>query len=198
MGGTKNKQETHNRRYYRRRTAFFVTVLKLLRKYRGRVTVRQISKVAGFPRQVFYRYFKNINQAIADCESWLYQEYKRYLDSVALRGTDAAINRSYFTISFVFMAQNKEVFYQICSDMAIEDILYRMLKVLYPKLRLMWLPKGTPAPSVSSDRVDLYLRVLTGVICQWGKETNCDIDKAESYIRRMVKLTEDVTGRNIF
>lgn len=198
MGWNENKQKSRNRRYYKRRTDIFANTLKLLGKHRGRVTIMQISKVAGFPRQVFYRYFKNINQAIADCERWLHQEYELRLDSIPLRGTDATINRSYFTISFVFMAQNKDVFYQICSDMAIEDILYRMLKVLYPKLRLTWLPKGTPVPSIDSDRVDLYLRVLTGMICQWGKETNCDIDKAEPYIRRMVKFTVDVTERNIF
>ena len=198
MGGTKNKQQTHNRRYYKRKTAVFVTVLKLLSKYRGHITIRQISKAAGFPRQVFYRYFKNINQAIADCEHWLHREYERHLNSISLGGTDAAINRSLFTVSFVFMAQNKEVFYQVCCDMAVQDLLYRMLKVLYPRLRLTWLPAGRPTPAIDSDRVDLFLRLLTGVICQWGKETSCDIGKAEPYIRRMIKITEDVTGRNIF
>ena len=198
MGDSNNKQTSHNRRYYKRKTAVFVTVLKLLRKYRGRITILQISKAAGFPRQVFYRYFKNINQAIADCEHWLHREYERHLNSIPLGGTDAATNRSLFTVSFVFMAQNKEVFYQICCDMAIQDILYRMLKVIYPKLRLTWLPAGRPTPAIDSDRVDLFLRLLTGVICQWGKETKCDIDKTEPYIRRMVKITEDVTGRNIF
>ncbi len=82
--------------------------------------------------------------------------------------------------------------------MAVQDILYRMLKVLYPKLRLTWLPAGTPTPAIDSERVDLYLRLLTGVICQWGKGTNCDIGKVEPYIRRMVKITEDVTERNVF
>lgn len=198
MGGTKNKQQTHNRRYYKRKTAVFVTVLKLLSKYRGHITIRQISKAAGFPRQVFYRYFKNINQAIVACDRWLHEKYERHLGSIPLDGTNDSINRNLFTISFVFMAQNKEVFYQICSDMAIQDILYRMLKVLYPKLRLTWLPAGTLAPALGSDRVDLYLRLLTVVICHWGKETSCDIDKAEPYIRKMVKITEDITGRNIF
>ena len=177
---------------------FFLNTLIALRKNRCRVTVSQIAKAAGFPRQEFFRYFKNINQVLPDCERWLHQEYELHLNSVPLSGTDAAINRGYFTVSFVFMAQNKEVFYQICSDMAVQDILYRMLKVLYPKLRLTWLPAGTPTPTINGERVDLYLRLLTGVICQWGKETKCDIDKAELYIRKMVKITEDVTGRNIF
>ena len=198
MGGSNNKQTSHNRRFYKRRTAIFSNILRALGKYRGCVTIRQISNVSGFPRQVFYRYFKSINQAIGECERWLHQEYELHLNSVPLSDTDAAINRGYFTISFVFMAQNKEVFYQICSDMAVQDILYRMLKVLYPKLRLTWLPAGTPTPTINGERVDLYLRLLTGVICQWGKETKCDIDKAELYIRKMVKITEDVTGRNIF
>lgn len=198
MGESESRQKSHNKRFYKRRTAIFSNTLKALGKYRGRVTIRQISNVSGFPRQVFYRYFKNINQAIGECEHWLHQEYERHLNSIPLSGTDVAINRGYFTISFVFMAQTKEVFYQICSDMAVQDILYRMLKVLYPKLRLTWLPAGTLTPAIDSDCVDLYLRLLTGVICQWGKETKCDIDKAEPYIRKMVKITEDVTGRNIF
>lgn len=135
---------------------------------------------------------------LSDCESWLHQEYERYLDGVSLDGTNADINQRLFMASFIFMTQYSEIFYQICSNMAVQDILYRMLKVLYPKLRLTWLPAGTPTPAIDSERVDLYLRLLTGVICQWGKGTNCDIGKVEPYIRRMVKITEDVTERNVF
>ncbi len=135
---------------------------------------------------------------LSDCESWLHQEYERYLDGVSLDGTNADINQRLFMASFIFMTQYSEIFYQICSNMAVQDILYRMLKVLYPKLRLTWLPAGAPTPAIDSERVDLYLRLLTGVICQWGKGTNCDIGKAEPYIRKMIKITEDVTGRNIF
>lgn len=135
---------------------------------------------------------------LSDCESWLHQEYEQYLDGVSLDGTNADINQRLFMASFIFMTQYSEIFYQICSNMAVQDILYRMLKVLYPKLRLTWPTTGTSIPTVDSDLADLYLRLLTGVICQWGKGTNCDIGKAEPYIRRMIKITEDVTGRNVF
>lgn len=81
---------------------------------------------------------------------------------------------------------------------ATRSVQIRMLKVLYPRLRLTWFLKGLPAPALGSDCMDLYLRLLTGMFCQWGKETSCDIDKAEPYIRKMVKITEDVTGRNVF
>lgn len=198
MENSNSKQISHNRRYYKRRTAIFLNTLIALRKNRCRVTVRQIAKAAGFPRQEFFRYFKNINQVLPDCERWLHQEYEWYLDGVSLDGTNADINQRLFMASFIFMTQHSEIFYQICSNMAVQDILYRMLKVLYPKLRLTWLPAGTPTPAIDSERVDLYLRLLTGVICQWGKETKCDINKADPYIRKMIKITEDVTGRNIF
>ena len=135
---------------------------------------------------------------LPDCERRLHQEYEWYLDGVSLDGTNADINQRLFMASFIFMTQYSEIFYQICSNMAVQDILYRMLKVLYPKLRLTWLPAGAPTPAIDSERVDLYLRLLTGVICQWGKGTNCDIGKVEPYIHKMVKITEDVTGRNIF
>lgn len=194
-----NKRKTHNRQYYKRRAAAFVSILEMMKKARGRVTVIQLSKVTNFPRQTFYRYFRNVNQAIIECEQWLHQEYGQYLAKISPDNTDEGTNRKLFLHTFIFMSQNKKLFNQVCSNMAVQDILYRMLmNVLYPKLRLTWLPKGDPAPSIDSGRVDIYLRVLTGVICQWGKETQCDINKADQYIRKMLKVTEDVTRRNFF
>ena len=186
----------HNRRYIKNTAAIFVSTLKEMRKHRGRVTVQRVTNNAGMRRQSFYRHSKNIEQAIKDGEASLIRDFKKFLNSRIFTGSDAAINRRVFVSCFLFMTQRREVFYQVCCDMALQEVLYRMIVVLYPKLKLTWHPKGLPEPDITSERMDIYFRQMVGVICWWGRTTQCDIDKADPYVWQLTTITDDVTSRN--
>lgn len=80
--------------------------------------------------------------------------------------------------------------------MALQEMIYRMMVVLYPKLKLTWHPKGVPDPAITSEQVDIYFRRMVGVICWWGKTTQCDIAKADLYVRQLSAITDDVTSGN--
>ena len=110
------------------------------------------------------------------------RDFKKFMDSRIITGSDAAVNRRAFASCFLFMTQRREVFCQVCCDMALQEIIYRMMVVLYPKLKLTWHPKGVPDPVITSERVDIYFRRMVGVICWWGRTTQCDIDKADPYV----------------
>lgn len=69
-----------------------------------------------------------------------------------------------------------------------------MMAVIYPKLKLAWHPEYVPAPTITSERVDIYFRWMVGVICWWGKTTQCDIAKADLYVRQLNAITDDVTS----
>lgn len=196
MGDATSKPVRHNRRFIKNTAALFAGTLKEMRRHRGRVTVQRVTALSGMRRQSFYRHSKNIEQAIKDGEASLIRNFKKFMDSRIITGSDAAVNRRAFASCFLFMTQRREVFCQVCCDMALQEIIYRMMVVLYPKLKLTWHPKGVPDPAITSERVDIYFRRMVGVICWWGKTTQCDIDKAGPYVWQLTAITDDVTSRN--
>ena len=196
MGNTTSKPVQHNRRFIKNTAALFAGTLKEIHKHRGRITVRRVTENAGMRRQSFYRHSKNIEQAIKDGEASLIRDFEDFLDSRVFTGSDAAVNRRVFVSCFLFMTQRREVFCLICCDMALQEMIYRMMVVLYPKLKLTWYPKGVPDPAITSERVDIYFRRMVGVICWWGRTTQCDIDKADPYVWQLIAITDDVTSRN--
>ena len=196
MGDAINKPVRHNRRFIKNTAALFAGTLKEIHKHLGRITVRRVTENAGMRRQSFYRHSKNIEQAIKDGEASLIQDFEDFLDSRVFTGSDAAVNRRVFVSCFLFMTQRREVFCLICCDMALQEMIYRMMVVLYPKLKLTWHPKGVPDPAITSERVDIYFRRMVGVICWWGRTTQCDIDKADPYVWQLIAITDDVTSRN--
>ena len=106
------------------------------------------------------------------------------------------VNRRVFTSCFLFITQRWEVFYHVCCDMTLHEVIYRMMAVLYPKMKLTWHSKGVSDPAITSERVDIYFRRMVGVICWWGRTTQCNIDKAAPYVWQLTAITDDVTSRN--
>ena len=195
MAKTKNERAriAHNRRYDRSELAIYKTVLKLLKKQRGRITMRQIAKETGLSRQTLYNHHPNVNQAITESEDAFLEEFAAELDTQVekLSNIMPDANGRVFYAVFIFMARRSDIFCPICADINNQWLLYRIVEVAFPRLQIDWLPKNIPAPAVGSERVDIFIRMMVEVIARWGAATRCDIRKANRYVNRLLRITED-------
>lgn len=192
---TKSKRAriAHNKRYARSELTIYKTVLKLLEKQRGRITMRQIAKEAGLSRQTLYNHHPDVNQTITESEDALLEEFAAELDTQVekLSNIMPDANGRVFYAMLIFMARRGDIFYPICADINNQGLLHRIAEAVFSRLRIEWLPKGTPAPAIGSERADLFMRITVEVISKWGMTTRCDIRKANRYVNRLLRITED-------
>ena len=196
---TRSRKAPHNRRYDRSERAIHKAILKLLGAYRGRLTARQVAKAAGLSRQTIYNHHPNINQAIVNNENALLEAFAAELDTQIekLSNVVADTNGRIFYALLIFMAQRGEVFCPICTDLNNQGLLYQLMELVYPKLEIIWLPVGMPAPSVGSERVEAYLDRSVGIIRRWGKATNCDIKRSNRYINSLLRATSEAARNRL-
>lgn len=189
----KRAKITHNQRYVRSELVIYKAVLKLLKRQRGRITVRQIAKETGLSRQTLYNHHPNINQAIIESEDVLLEEFTAELDTQVekLSNIMPDANWRIFYATLIFMARRGDIFCPICTDINNQGLLYRVVEAAFPRLQIDWLPKNIPAPAVGSERVDIFIRMMVEVIARWGAATRCDIRKANRYVNRLLRITED-------
>lgn len=193
--GRETKSETksdHNRLFNRNEHKILLTVFKLFRLHRGRITVRKVAEVTSLSRQTIYNHHPDIDHALVQSEENLLNEFAAKLDisdkkfSKMIRDP----NRRIFYAVLIFMNQHKDIFCLICVDINNQRLLHQIVAAVFPRLKLKWLPAGTPAPDISDERVSMYMRMLVEVISRWGIDTHCDIRKADRYIDRMIRITE--------
>ncbi len=189
----------HNRMYEQTESAIQQTILKLLKSHRGRITAKQVAKMAGLTRQTIYNHHPNINQAIINNENVLIQEFsfelEKQLDKLSNIVNDH--NGRIFYAMLIFMSRHREIFCPICSDFNNQELLYRMIDILYPKLDIAWLPKGTPAPNPDSERVETYQNICVGIIRRWGKLTNCNVKKSGQYVNQLIRATANIAQNDL-
>ena len=107
------------------------------------------------------------------------------------------INTRLFYAVLVFMAKRRDLFSMICADINHQGVLYRMTEILYSRLEITWLPKGSATPVLGSERTDMLIRVLVEVFCKWSISTNCNVRKADRYIRRLLRATTDAAENRL-
>ena len=192
---TQNKYHKHHTRRFRKsETAFINTLFRLLRRYRGKLTVTIVAHELHMSRQAFYLHHHDINTAITESEELLLTEFSEFL-AVRYPADGRNNNRRLITACFLFMSQRRVVFQEIGENMIHQHILYQMLEIVYPRLVIVCFPAGTPAPALGSERADLYLRCGVGILSRWASASRCDIGSAERYIRLLLKLADEIGSR---
>ena len=200
MNNQKTKRKlNHNQRFIHNDHEIKKVIFWLNRKYRGRITARQIAKATGLTRQAVYNHCSSMKSAVADSEQSILADFSDELDLQVntLRSVIPDTNVRLFYATLVFMARRPELFCSICADVNNQGLLYQMMEMIFPRLGIIWLPKGLPAPAPGSERADLLIRMLVGVLSKWGASTNCDIRKANRCIRRLLRATEDAAANRL-
>ncbi len=189
----------HNKTFYDTEITIQKTILKLLKKHRGRITARQVAVASGLSRQVIYKHHPNINQAIINNENDLMDKLLSELDAQLekLSHIVSDHNGRIFYAVLIFMARHREIFCPICSDLNNQELLYRIIDTLYPKLDILWLPKGISTPKRDSLRVVMYINSCVSIIREWGKNTNCDIKKSSKYIESLLRTTANAAQNRL-
>ena len=188
---------SHNQQFMRNERAIQQAIRRLLRDCRGRITAGQVAKAAGLTRQTVYNHHPNINRAITDNEHSLLVEFSITLDGQAerLRKVIKDANGRYFFALLVFIAKHEETFGPICAEVDNQGLLYRMVERLYEKLEVDWLPKGSPAPALGSERAGMFIRMMVEVVSRWGCETGCNVRRANHCMERLQRIVDEA-GRN--
>ena len=106
-------------------------------------------------------------------------------------------NYRLFYATMSFMAQRREIFALICSESSNQDVLSRMAEIIFLRLDIMWLPKGTPNPAPDSQRAKMLVRVMAEILREWVAETNCNVRKADRFIRRLLRAVADAAANRL-
>ena len=191
----KHQHKQHTRRFHKSETAFTNTLFRLLRRYRGKLTVATVARELHMSRQAFYLHHHDINAAITESEELLLAEFSEFLAMRCPEEGRQRENRQLIATCFLFMSQHRVIFQEIGENMIHQHILYRMLEIIYPRLTIVCLPAGTLAPTLGSERADLYLRCAVGILSRWASASRCDIGNIERYVRLLLRLTDEIGSR---
>ena len=200
---TKSKQTSkntnkHTARYRKNEALIRNAIFMLLPDHRGNLTAGQIARYANLSRLTVYNHHKNISRAIIEIEDELLEEFTAALDSPGIPvSTIKDANRRYFFALFTFMHRHREVFCPVCMERQHVGLLLHMMRLLYPRLEVHWLPKGTPAPAIGSERADFFMWMLVGIISRWGMETKCSVKESGYYMGRIMRVIAAVSTRRI-
>ena len=193
----KKKQIKHSRRYEESDIRIIASLRKQKKAYRARVTVRQVIDGAGLKRSSFYYHYSDVNAAVEASENNILDSFLAFLENppIRYRKKRGNPNRALFELMLLFMRRHKEIFREICDDINNQSVLYKMVEYVYPHLVIIWYPINQPAPVIGSERAEMLFRLIAEVITRWGKETHCDFKKADYYIDKLVKITNEASIR---
>lgn len=182
----------HNQIFKRNGHKILCAFLKVFHLHRGHVTVRRVAQASGLTRQTIYNHHPDIDQALVQGEKELLCDFTAELDVQDKKFSKMIpdTNRRIFYAMLIFMDRHKGIFCLICTDINNQGLLFQIVTEVFSRLQIKWLPAGTPAPDISSERACMYMRMLVEVISRWGLETQCNIRKADRYIERMIRITE--------
>ncbi len=200
MGKRQNKRRpsVHNRLYYRNEHTIQKAAFSLIRRYRGRLTARQVAKTAGLSWRTVHRHCSDFDSVIAESEETILSEFSACFDKnlqklQLVRDQNARL----FYAMMVYMAHRRDVFCPICSDLNNQGILYRMTESVYQRLEIVWLPKGSPIPALESEKVKMLMRIIVEVLCEWSISTNCNVRRANHYIQRLLRAVSDAAANRL-
>ena len=191
-GKVRNNKAARNKTYERNHHNSIKALFELVCPGYGHVTWRAISKLAGISRQSLYKHFSDIDhiyrQGIDDILSEFDADFEKQAWKFSRMSSD--INKCVLYMLFVFLNQQKDIFNLICGDLDHQSLLYQIIEDAFGRFDLKWLPLGSPAPDIKSEKIGICIRMLMGVVSQWGIDTGCDIEKADSYIDHAVRIVK--------
>lgn len=195
--GHKSTSQKRTKRFLKNHALIQYCLTKRRKTQPGRITVQEIADDVGITKQGFYEHYHDVNQAIIEGEDELIEKFSIFIDSFFKNRQGSRINpnRLAFTALFIFMSRQKKLFYEISDAHVNEEILARMMEILYPKLQVTWLPKTVAAPEVGSEPIDIFIRIAVGIVCRWGTCEHCNYEHAEPYIRKLMRLADDASRR---
>ncbi len=188
----KSGDNSHYDNYTRNHQNTLYAVLKTTRRRNGRVTLEQVADLTGVTLRSLYNHYPDIRSAefqgveemLADFEAQYDKQGHKYSKLIP----DG--NRLVFYILMVYMSQRRKLFNIICKEVRHHGIIHRMVKRAFRRLDLHWLPVGIAVPNFSSERVGMCISMLVEVIARWGRETRCDINRADRYLDRMMRIVK--------
>ena len=188
---TKIPKTKHEMKYGHVHYKALVAVVEIIRDHGGHVNWSEVSERTGISRFTLGRHFRldprnELRLAIAgmldNVDNWLETQGR------LIPKTDSGYNELILRALFKLMYQGGEFFSVACSEYRHEGVIYRVAMKLFLHLNFDWLPHGVPAPDVHSERAGMCIRMMEEVILRWGRETNCDKNKADLYIARMQRI----------
>ncbi len=185
--------------YKRNESSIRKAVFLLNSKRHGRITAKRIAKATGLTRQAIYNHYSNMEQILPKTEEAVLADFTAELDlqMEKLRAIIPDTNTRLFYVAFVFIAKRRELFAPICADIKNHGVIYRMGEILFPRLEIMWLPKGLPSPTLGSERTSMLIHVLVEIISQWSLSTKSDIRKARRFIKRLLRAISDAAANRL-
>lgn len=199
MGESKEKKRKvkHTKKFEEIELKIQKTVQKLVKKHPGNIQIKQVTEEVGITRQGFYEHYKSVDEAILKGGDKLMREYRHFLSKRLMSEDQNArgYNRKVFIAIFLHMSRYAPIYHQICAEPAIHHLIKIMVEYAYPQLKIIWLPSNIPAPRIGEERADMYVAMAVKIICEWGKEKNCDLTCSQSYITRLVKLTDEASSK---
>ncbi len=195
--GKRSQKFRHNRQYIRNDKTIQRVILKLLKNHKGHVTAIQIAKTAKLSKRTLYTHYPKFYQAPYEIENKLVSDFKDELKErdVALLRIIPENNERIFYSVFLYMAHDSDVFTQICANTANRNTLYRIIRIIYPQLDIVWYPINTSIPEVGSEKADMYISMCVEILARWGCKTQCNIQKSRRYINRLLRLTSEASSR---
>lgn len=195
--GKRLQRLRRNRQYIRNDKIIQKVILKLLKNHQGHITTIQVVKAAKLTKRTVYTHYPKLYRAPYEIENKLVSDFKAELKerSVSLSKIIPENNERVFYIVFLYMAHDSDIFTQVCINTANHNTLYRIARIVYPQLDIIWYPVNAPVPEIGSERADMYISMCVEILARWGCKTKCNIQKSRRYINRLLRLTSDASSR---
>ena len=185
--------------YKKTHTKIVKGILKLMRRFRVKVTTKQLSEETGLPPMTIRNHGKDLNKILSDEEAALLGQFLLTIDKMMLHeeGENASRgrNKKYFNSLLLFIAKNRQEFLPIFEDRNNWELLRNMITTIYEDLYLAWFPISDPIPSPDSEAGEMFIVIAAQLISRWGRETECDIGRVGVCEQRLQTLAEQMYSR---
>ena len=170
-----------------------------MRRFRVKVTTKQLSEETGLPPMTIRNHGGDLNRILSDEETALLGQFLLTIDKMMLHeeGENASRgrNKKYFNSLLLFIAKNRQEFLPIFEDRNNWELLRNMITTIYEDLYLAWFPISDPIPSPDSEAGEMFIVIAAQLIRRWGRETECDIGRVGVCEQRLQTLAEQMYSR---
>lgn len=190
-------ERSHNKQYNKNHTIIIAAIIKLMRKFKVRITCAQIARETGLDRGTIRNHGADLNKLIDEAEMSLIGQFMYTIGRLSFndeqRRRIRPVNETYFTSLMVYMSKRRRLFSLICEDDNNRQLLWKMMELLYEKLIINWFPKSEPIPAANSKPGRMYIAMATEILTEWGKEEGCRMNNSNDCLRRLLGLTEQAS-----
>ena len=151
-----------------------------MRRFRVKVTTKQLSEETGLPPMTIRNHGGDLNRILSDEETALLGQFLSVIEN--LTQTDAGriaarmTNKKYYSTLLLFIARNRREFIPICEDPNNWELLRKMVMAIYDNLALTWFPVSEPIPPADSEAGEMFMVIAVQLVRRWGRETGCGIE----------------------